>query len=359
MLLAAGIVLSGIILAFIFHQPPSSHQIADTPAPRHTEVLYLSGVDAPDLWRISIDGQSRTQLTFTGGKVYDFNISADGNRIVYSVQNEQGGFDLWEVPRDGGSEKLQLPCGADWCINPAYSPDEKEVAYSRKKVSGLPGAGPGAASIWLLDMATLSTDPLDPDPAVSGVHPNWSPDGENIAFFDEASGGIRVLNLSALSGFILPSNTGESGSWSPDSRELYFSNTESSGAFPLSYLYAADVQTQITRKVTGDIEQPEDINSPVISPDGLWLAVTVGEINGGQGKQISLIRADGSERQQITHEELYSHGAVSWSSDGSMLVFQRIELGSSTSRPEVMVWDRASGKANLLVEDAALPRWLP
>ena len=71
------------------------------------------------------------QLTNTSGRVFDFNVSPDGERIAFSSYDDQGGISLWTVDRSGNAQIL-LDCGEDWCINPDFSPDGSKLAYVRR-----------------------------------------------------------------------------------------------------------------------------------------------------------------------------------------------------------------------------------
>lgn len=135
---------------------------------RQPEVLYLASTEKPDLWKKSIKGGLAVQITFTGGRVYDFGISRDGNQIAYSAWNDEGGLDLWEIGREGGSSSLLLPCQADWCFSPAFSPDGSQLAYSRRPILSAASTAPGNPRAWILNIKTLSTDLLFADPNIGG-----------------------------------------------------------------------------------------------------------------------------------------------------------------------------------------------
>lgn len=326
---------------------------------RQVELLYLSPSQAPELWKISSSGQNRTRLSSTGGRIIDYGVSFDGNNIVYSVKNWEQGIDLWEMDRRGGSAQILLACGIDWCSNPTYSPDSTLIAYSRRRISGLPGRQPETPHIWILDRATQTTTELFANSQAGGSWAAWSPDGRFLAFYDEISGGVRVYNIASRENFLLPAADGTGIEWSPDSVSLLYLQAGISGEIPYSAVYQVNVRTQETRKILG--EDAADYSVPAWSTDGRWAVVGQRLAGGSLTRQLWLISlpADQDERQAITDNVLFNHGGYHWEPGGSRLVYQRLEFGSSDSLPQVAVWNRQNGQTLLLAEDAFQPLWIP
>ncbi len=321
-------------------------------------ILYLSDTRDSDLWVVSVKSGEQRQLTTTGGKVFDYNVSQDGSLIVFSVQNEQKGIDLWEMDRQGKQPHMILPCHADWCINPAYSPDGEQIAYSRRRAN-VEGSEPDAPQVWMLERTSGSTDPLYTNPNIGGFHPVWSPDGHYLAFFDGISLGVRVLDMSTMTDFLLESQSGVVGEWSPDSTQLLYINSISGEELPYVVVYRVDVKTQQVETLLGGEQEPVDYSVPVWSPDGGWLAFAQRSMTGSPSKQMWLMRSDRSQLEMITSDPIFTYAGYQWSPDGEMLVCQRLELGASASRPQVAIWSREDRSIKVLAEDAFQPRWLP
>lgn len=102
--------------------------------------------------------------------------------------------------------------------------------------------------------------------------PTWSPDGQSIAWFSDASGeyqlvvssqdGITSRREIALPGMSFP----YMAQWSPDSRKLSFVDTHLK-------LWVVDIAAGTARKFDGDPHMvPERSMNPVWSPDSRWIA---------------------------------------------------------------------------------------
>ncbi len=326
------------------------------------QIVFLKSVDEPDLWRLPIDlSLPPIQITFTGGKVYDYAVAPDGSHLTYSAHNEQQGVDLWEVGMDGKNLRILLACVEDVCTEPAYSPDGRTLAYSHRPKGGLFTLDTTASSIWLLHLADLSSQSLLPKPTDTGIQPVWSPDGQWMAYADERDQTVQVFNLSTKEMLSIESDQGNSVAWSLDSRSFYFTRTHvRSDEQVYVFLYLYDMTTRKEHTIFG--EDTPDIGSynlPAIAPDSHGFAFTASVGGSSVGQQIFTAYLTGQSIHPVTTADRYAHGALAWDSTGARLLFQRIELGNSDARPEVFVWDAKSGVTTLVAQDAALPTWIP
>ena len=82
-------------------------------------------------------------------------------------------------------------------------------------------------------------------------------------------------------------------------------------------------------------------------------------INGRSSNQIWWIDLTSSKMEPITTDQTYSHGSFDWSPEGEQVVYQRYPLGDSNAIPEILVWEQSTATSKLIVENAAIPHWLP
>jgi dipeptidyl aminopeptidase/acylaminoacyl peptidase len=346
-------LLAGLLLpqhAPEFDPPTPGAALTRTPG-----VLYLSPVDAPELWFAPLDGSPRP-LTQTGGSLFDYSVSPDREWILYSQVNDNGGSDLWEMRRDGSDARMLLPCGADWCMNPALAGDGQRLAYSRRQASALPGEGPGVPRLWLLDRGSQETSQLHANPNVGGFEPAWSPDGRWLAYFDGLSFGVRVYDSQNQTDTLLPSQMGITGTWSPDGF-LYFLDYKQREESPSVLVKRFEPVSGQTEPVFGDTGSPLDYSLPAVAPDGSQAAIALRPLSGGSNKQIWLLPLDGRPGTPLIEDALHHYAAYSWDPTGERLLLQRLEANRSDSRPQVVIWE--GGALRVLAEDAYQPRWLP
>jgi Tol biopolymer transport system component len=329
---------------------------------RQPQIIYLSSVTGPrEVWRLPASGGQPTQLTQTDGKVYDFAVSPDGERIVYTVVNEARGSDLWIVDRDGNGPQKLVECGADVCTVPAWSPTSNRVAFSREPAGLSPGSPPGAPRVWTVDVATGQAAALYQSSEVLGYGPTWSPDGSKLAFFDGSVSSIRLLDINTSQEMLVKTLMGTVGSWSPDGQQMLFNdlNFDDTATKPYASVNLADFSTQSIKPILGREFNWADYSVPAWSPDGAWVAISLRVPESGATKQIWLMRPDGREGRSITNDPNYTFGGYRWNAWGDALVFQRFELNKPFATPEVVVWSMATGEMKVLISDAATPEWLP
>ena len=192
-------------------------------SPGGTTLAYSRGsrFSSTNVWRIPIledrlaTWTDAEQLTFDDGAYLQFvDVAQDGTRLVMS-SDRRGNQDLWMVPSTGGSlTPLTTDRTPDW--DPEWSPDGQAIAFYAYRS--------GNREVWVM--------PTEGGPArqlthAGGGNPTWAPDAQSIAFVSHRAG---VANI-----WIIPANGGEarqltSGGrnsephWSPDGESVVFTH---------------------------------------------------------------------------------------------------------------------------------------
>lgn len=340
-------------------------------APR---LAYLWPAGAPaELYARSADASRTDQLTSSAHGVVDFEVSADGRRVLYAAARGDGGVDLWLLEPGDPPPALLYACPAGArCTAATLSPDGAWLALERHEAEP-PGAGPrlAAGRIWLVRTADGAAAPLSPEQRAASM-PLWSPDNR-LAYFD---GGLRAIVVvdpgpPARTVATFASELGPAGSWSPDGRYLVFPEIEfpeagGDGATPVapfySHLLRAGIATgEVLELWNAAIGMVEDAQ-PTYSPDGLWIAFARRSLEPARwtlGRQLWLMRADGGGARPLTDEPTHSHSAFAWSPDSTRLAYMRFNEADPTQAAEIW-WTTIEAPAPVrLVVGGYLPQWLP
>ncbi|MEL6870322.1 MAG: amidohydrolase family protein [Pseudomonadota bacterium] len=222
--------------------------------------------------------QREVSIDVDSGTWMSLDVSPDGGSIVFDLLG-----DIYSLPISGG-DATPLTRGMAWTMQPRFSPDGKQIAYTSD-------AG-GGDNIWIMDAQGGNARALTSENFRLLNNPVWSPDGNYIAarkhFTTQRSlgtGEIWLYHVNGGDGVQIterPSETHQKEigepAFSADGSAIYFSLDATPGPY---FEYAQDSNGEIFRinKVnlaTGDIQSvvtgPGGAVRPQPSPDGKYLA---------------------------------------------------------------------------------------
>ncbi|HNP62712.1 MAG TPA: amidohydrolase family protein [Woeseiaceae bacterium] len=287
-------------------------------------------------WDVSaIPGESREVTIDTRtGTWMSVDVSPDGQTIVFDLLG-----DIYSIPVSGGEAKA-INSGFAWSMQPRFSPDGSEIAFTSD-------AG-GGDNIWIMNADGSNTRQLTKEDFRLLNNPYWSPDGEYVAakkhFTTTRSAGtgeIWIYHRNGGAGVPVVERPNEDHqkalgepAFSPDGRYIYYSLDQTPGG---TFEYAQDSNGQVMAIRRFDLEKglSEGFVSaaggavrPTPSPDGRYLAF-VRRIRG----QSALFLKDltsGAEfpvyenLDQDLQEVWGTHGAyppMDWMPDSKSIVF--------------------------------------
>jgi len=311
--------------------------------------VTLAQDDEDQDWDVnSIPGEARTvEIDTTSGTWMSLDVSPDGKTIAFDMLG-----DIYTVPVTGG-DATNINSGLAWAMQPRFSPDGSEIAFTSD-------AG-GGDNIWIMDADGGNARQLTKESFRLLNNPNWSPDGQYIAARKHyttqrslGTGEIWIYHRNGGGGVAVVEKPSEQHqkelgepTFSPDGRYIYFSLDKTPGS---TFVYAQDSNGQIFEIRRHDLEtgKTESYVSgaggsvrPAPSPDGKQLAF----VRRIRGKSALFVKDldSGAERpvykdlDQDLQEVWAVHGTypnIDWMPDSKSIVFwagggiKRVNLAS-------------------------------
>lgn len=243
------------------------------------------------------------------------------DRIMFA-SNRGGTSDLYTVNADGTDARSVLGGPLDE-YEADVSANGRRVVFVRSV--GIACCGP-TADIYIADADGSDIEELTPaDPQVDDYRPQWSPDGERIAF-SRGTGGGSPSNVFTVrpDGTGLEQLTTETGSgnnfatWSPDGSRLAFVSTREGK----SRIWVMDSDGANPHSIT-DPPSGGDI-SPQWSPLGDQIVFRSSrDADDGDAYEVYTVRPDGTGLTRITTNSV-AEVAPTWSPDGRRIAFSSL-----------------------------------
>jgi len=286
-------------------------------------------------------------------------VSPDGKRVVYTISDAVMTSDksefvtqLWMATIDGKTQpngevprSVQLTFGDKSSTNAKWSPDGNWIAFTSTRKDN-------KSNIYLLSINGGEAEPLT-DVKTGVTNFAWSPDGRSIAFRmadakteeeeknDKAKNDFRWVDenykMSRL--YVIPVQKDANGkreprklttenynvdefTWSADGSRIVFGHTKTPSANDWTTSDVSIVEVA-NGKVTSLANTAAAESSPVYSPDGKSIAVSVSDVpvRWAQSGVIQIFPASGGAPKSLTASYDAQPGVVGWSADSKRLYF--------------------------------------
>jgi imidazolonepropionase-like amidohydrolase/Tol biopolymer transport system component len=282
-LLAASATFAQAPVPPVAPPPPQPGQAEPLTQPQPPGIAPAPGTEGKkaDKWNVNVPhGPGRNVAIDTNrGTWMSLDVSPDGGEIAFDLLG-----DLYVIPIAGGEARI-LSSGHAWDMQPRYSPDGSEIAFTSDRGGG--------DNVWTIRRDGSSPRQITKEDFRTLNQAEWTPDGNFIVarkhftssrslgagemWLYHRSGGGKDAGVQMTKARTKQKDTNEPA-FSPDGRYLYFSDDATPGD---TFEYSKDVNGQIyviqrLDRQTGEIETfvdgPGGAIRPTPSPDGKSLA---------------------------------------------------------------------------------------
>jgi TolB protein len=333
-------------------------------------VLYIGWDDnsRSQIFRLEAEG-TPSQLTDLESEIIDFAVSPDATQVALTTMESNGMSTIWRMHVDGDQLSQILECSEAECSQPVWAPDGRRLIYERRTI-GQDGL-PSSAYMWWLDTETGETASVLDNNEIRGMAARFSPEGEWLSYAIAQDEGTYIYNRNDGRSHFVPEGIGVPVAWSPTSEVVLVPNLDlvivhgDEGEDHLEHthdyqtavhLFALDLESGDLEPISEDLNVDDSV--PAWSPGADWIAFGRRLAGPSTGRQLWLMRPDGSEARALTEDFSLNHGPPIWSPDGRYLLFQRVSLDDPENEPGIWILDVDSGEATNLAASGMQPAWI-
>ena len=276
------------------------------PLPSAAGTFYAanpSGVDLDLWWRPSGKGEPQ-RLTTGVGEYAEPRMSADGRRLVSTLIEYRRALVSIPIVFDGGARVRPLTDGFGGDLEPCISPRTDRMVLSSSRS--------GSRNLWTADAEGAHPRPLTADSAID-ERPSFSPDAGQVAFVSDRGGdhGIWIVNSDgAAPRRLTRTPVLDTLTWSPDGQRIAY-------AVPADHapeLAIVDVDDGVVHR----LPTPNGAHSPSWSPRGDVIAYL--EPRGPGRTYLKFVNSRGERvYSTLPDSPALTNGFLAWSHDGRRL----------------------------------------
>jgi Tol biopolymer transport system component/DNA-binding winged helix-turn-helix (wHTH) protein len=243
-----------------------------------SHIVFSAGFTGGDLWEVSMARPNHAEKLPFGHDATDIAVSPASKRLAFKQIHIN--TNIWRVDLSDPQAKAQkIVASSREQISPNYSPDGTQIAFSSNRSGGY--------EVWVSDAGGSNAVQLSSFGTLTGT-PRWSPDGKLISFDSRAGGEGNIYVVEPHSGVPRKLEVDVRGnslsSWSHDGNWIYFINGEDTGK-PIVW--------KVPSKGGHAVQLSEHTASwPLESPDGEYVYFS-------RDGWIWRVKPDGTEEQQI------------------------------------------------------------
>jgi Tol biopolymer transport system component len=236
---------------------------------------------APNLWVLTVDTGRLGRLTTGPGPDESPSVARDGS-VAFANPRFRSKLFVYDL---GTGQTRELAAHSSFIWAPAFSPDGREVAFSRAEMDG-------SWHIWIAPVQGDTVRRLTSG-AIPEIYSRFSPDGAAVIYHTWSPGHGRIWMEPRWGGpavALTPVRDDDDsyGDISPDGRWLAFARTEKEN----TRIYVMPIKGGEAKRLTESAS-----TLPRWSPDGRWIAFSPSR---GMSGGVCVMGADGSGVRRLT-----------------------------------------------------------
>jgi len=227
-------------------------------------------------------------------------------KIVFQSDRD-GDWEIYVMNADG-SNVVQLTHNSAADEYPVWSPDGKQIAFKSNR--------DGNFEIYVMDADGTNQKRLTNHPS-NDEDPAWSPDGKHIAFHSDRKSGLEIyiMNVDGSELTQFTHTIGRNGlpAWSPAGKWMAYTGNRYLGW----NVYVTNLDKTDDKRLTSG----HGACRPDWSPDSKKIAYVSGKAD--EKGDIWVMNPDGSEKTQLTFDDMNYDYYPAWSPDGQYIVYAK------------------------------------
>lgn len=320
--------------------------------------ILAGNQEGKEIYIITMDEPvRREQLTNTDGNVLDFSISPQGDRIVFSVQNLDGGADLWLTTLNNKHTDIILDCKNWLCVSAQWQPQGDVILFLEQDTA----SGLGTNEWKILNLKDGLVNDFFSGREIRAVDLRWSANGQWLSLWKGETAGIEVLYAATLQSAYSDMVSDDPGCFNVDENTFYYTRVHEDSIPIVSSLYQVNLVTGVIELFAGMelFESGFNFYNPVCHPLGNGMLISVQSDPKLPQRALWWLKADGSHKTvaEGLSEIITRFG---WSMDGKKVFYLKDSLGSLSNGQNLVVQDLENSSTSLvLAGDVFSAIWIP
>jgi len=284
------------------------------------QIAFVSNRDGnSEIYLVNADGSDLMNLTNDSAEDFDPAWSPNGRQLAF-ISNRNGVDNLYLLEDVDNNLVKSLTSFENRVADPVWSPDGNRIAFAVHSQRTVGNANqPHLDIYWINSEGGEPVNVYSRESGLSGGQITWSNDSEQLLFDTDPSEQLYITDLNGIGNrFEVASddwdapigNWGDnSPNWSPNGQQIAFHSSRFQGQ---NYVYVVDSDGQNLANISFE-SRLSGSNQPKWSPDNQWVSFL-------SNQSLYITRPDASDALELANLGSF-YANWSWSPDASHLTF--------------------------------------